>query len=103
WLTLLNATISLLIEAEYLGITSDNIDVMMTVNDAEIRYLLGVTPGIGIAVGLDNRWGERVIKAVGNYGQVFKRDLGADSALAIPRGLNELWIRGGLLYPRPIR
>ncbi|MBV8376362.1 MAG: transporter substrate-binding domain-containing protein [Verrucomicrobia bacterium] len=103
WLTLLNATISLLIEAEYLGITSDNIDVMMTVNDPEIRYLLGVTPGIGIAVGLDNRWGERVIKAVGNYGQVFKRDLGADSALAIPRGLNELWIRGGLLYPRPIR
>jgi general L-amino acid transport system substrate-binding protein len=103
WLTLLNATISLLIDAEYLGIRSDNVDFMKNVSDPEIQYLLGVTPGIGIAVGLDDRWGERVIKAVGNYGQVFKRDLGADSALAIPRGLNELWSHGGLLYPGPIR
>ena len=103
WLTLLNATISLLIDAEYLGISSDNVESMKTVNDPEIRYLLGVTPGIGIAVGLDDRWGERVIKAMGNYGQLFKRDLGADSPLAIPRGLNELWSRGGLLYPGPIR
>ena len=60
-------------------------------------------PGIGTAVGLDDRWGERVIKAVGNYGEAFKRDLGTGSALAIPRGLNELWNRGGLLYPAPIR
>lgn len=103
WLALLNATISLLIDAEYLGISSDNLEVMKTGNDPEIRYLLGVTPGIGIVVGLDDRWGERVIKAVGNYGQVFKRDLGIDSALAIPRGLNELWNRGGLLYSGPIR
>jgi general L-amino acid transport system substrate-binding protein len=103
WLTLLNATISLLIEAEYLGISSDNVKIMKTVDDPEVRYLLGVTPGVGIAVGLDDRWGERVIKAVGNYGQLFKRDLGADSPLAIPRGLNELWSRSGLLYPGPIR
>jgi general L-amino acid transport system substrate-binding protein len=103
WLTLLNATISLLIDAEYLGISSNKVEIMKTVNDPEIRYLLGVTPGIGIVVGLDDRWGERVIKAVGNYGQLFKRDLGADSPLAIPRGLNELWSRGGLLYPGPIR
>jgi general L-amino acid transport system substrate-binding protein len=103
WLTLLNATISLLIHAEYLGISSDNVKIVKTGDDPEIRYLLGVTPGIGIAAGLDDGWGERVIKAVGNYGQLFKRDLGADSPLAIPRGLNELWSRGGLLYPGPIR
>jgi len=103
WLALLNATISLLIHAEYLGISSDNLEVVKTGNDPEIRYLIGVTPGIGHAVGLDDRWGERVIKAVGNYGEVFKRDLGTESALAIPRGLNELWNRGGLLYSGPIR
>jgi general L-amino acid transport system substrate-binding protein len=103
WLTLLNATISLLIDAECLGISSDNVETMKSVDDPEIRYLLGVTPGIGIAVGLDDRWGERAIKAVGNYGHLFRRDLGADSPLAIPRGLNELWSRGGLLYPGPIR
>ena len=103
WLALLNATISLLIDAEYLGISTGNLEVIKSGNDPEVRYLLGVTPGIGIAVGLDDRWGERVIKAVGNYGEVFKRNLGTDSALAIPRGLNELWNRGGLLYPAPIR
>ena len=103
WLALLNATISLLIDAEYRGISSNNLEVIKGGNDPEVRYLLGVTPGIGIAVGLDDRWGERVIKAVGNYREVFKRDLGTDSALAIPRGLNELWNRGGLLYPAPIR
>jgi len=103
WLALLNATISLLIEADYLGISSDNVDALKSSADPEIRYLLGVTPGIGIPVGLDDRWAERVIKAVGNYGQAFKRDLGANSPLAIPRGPNDLWSRGGLLCPGPIR
>jgi general L-amino acid transport system substrate-binding protein len=103
WLTLVNATISLLIDAESLGITSDNVERMKAGNDPEIQYVLGVTPGIGIVVGLDDRWGERVIKSVGNYGQMFRRDLGADSPLAIPRGLNELWSRGGLLYSQPLR
>jgi general L-amino acid transport system substrate-binding protein len=103
WLALLNATISLLIEADYLGIYSDNVDAMKSSTDPEIQYLLGVTPGIGIPVGLDDCWGERVIKAVGNYGQAFKRDLGADCPLAIPRGPNDLWSRGGLLCPSPIR
>jgi general L-amino acid transport system substrate-binding protein len=103
WLKLVNATISLLIDAESLGITSDNVEQMKAVKDPEIQYLLGVTPGIGIVVGLDDRWGERVIKSIGNFGQMFRRDLGADSPLAIPRGLNELWSHGGLLYSQPLR
>ena len=103
WLTLLNATISLLIDAESLGISTDNVEAMKTASDPEIQYLLGVTPGMGIVVGLDDRWGERVIKSVGNYEQMFRRDLGTDSALAIPRGLNDLWNRGGLLYSQPLR
>jgi general L-amino acid transport system substrate-binding protein len=103
WLKLVNATISLLIDAESLGITSDNLERMKAVNDPEIQYVLGVTPGIGIVAGLDDGWGERVIKSVGNYGQMFRRDLGADSPLAIPRGFNELWSRGGLLYSQALR
>jgi len=103
WLALVNATISLLIEADYLGISSDSVDAMKSSTDPEIQYLLGVTPGVGIPVGLDDHWGERVIKFVGNYGQAFKRDLGANSPLAIPRGPNDLWSRGGLLCPGPIR
>jgi general L-amino acid transport system substrate-binding protein len=103
WLTLINATISLLIDAEALGISSDNVERMEAVNDPEIRYVLGVTPGIGTVVGLDDRWGERVIKSVGNYGEMFKRDLGTNSPLSLQRGLNELWNRGGLLYSQPLR
>ncbi|MBV9391672.1 MAG: amino acid ABC transporter substrate-binding protein, partial [Verrucomicrobia bacterium] len=85
------------------GISSDNITAMEIGKDPEICYLLGVTPGVGMPVGLDDHWGARVIKATGNYGQIFRRNLGTDSALAIPRGFNELWNRGGLLYPGPIR
>ena len=103
WVTLVNATISAWIEADELGITSDNIDAQKGSADAEVKYLLGVTPGIGGPVGLDDHWVERVISAVGNYGQAFKRDLGPESRLAIDRVLNETWRHGGLLYPTPIR
>ncbi|MBV8213467.1 MAG: transporter substrate-binding domain-containing protein [Verrucomicrobia bacterium] len=103
WLTLVNATISVLIKAEELGITSENIDYNKSSKDPEVRYLLGVSGGIGKPVGLDDQWAERVIKAVGNYGQAFERDLGANSGLAIERGLNQSWRHGGLLYPMPIQ
>jgi general L-amino acid transport system substrate-binding protein len=103
WIMLVNATISVWIEADELGIRSDNIDAEKASADIEIKYLLGVTPGIGSVVGLDDHWAERVISAVGNYGQAFNRDLGPESRLAIDRGLNETWRHGGLLYPSPIR
>jgi general L-amino acid transport system substrate-binding protein len=103
WLTLVNATISVLIKAEELGITSENIETSKTGKDPEVLYLLGVTKGIGKPVGLDDRWAERVIKAVGNYGQAFERDLGASSGLAIDRGLNATWRHGGLFYAMPIQ
>ena len=101
--TLVNATISVLIEAEELGITGENIDHSKSSKDPEVLYLLGVTRGIGKPVGLDDQWAERIIKDVGNYGQAFERDLGASSGLAIERGLNQTWRHGGLLYARPIR
>jgi general L-amino acid transport system substrate-binding protein len=103
FLTLVNATISALIKAEELGVTGENIDNSKSSKDPEVLYLLGVTKGIGKPVGLDDQWAERVIKAVGNYGQAFERDLGASSGLAIERGLNQSWRHGGLLYSTPIQ
>jgi len=103
WLTLVNATISALIKAEELGITSENVDADKSSKDPEVLYLLGVTKGIGVPVGLDDQWAERAIKAVGNYGQAFDRDLGTGSGLDIDRGLNQAWRHGGLLYAMPIR
>jgi general L-amino acid transport system substrate-binding protein len=103
WLTLVDATISVLIKAEELGITSENVESSKSSKDPEVLYLLGVTKGIGKPVGLDDQWAERVIKAVGNYGQAFERDLGASSGLAIERGLNQTWRHGGLLYSMPVQ
>jgi general L-amino acid transport system substrate-binding protein len=94
-------TISVLIEAEELGITSENLETSKTGKDPEVLYLLGVTKGIGKPAGLDDGWAERVIKAVGNYVQAFERNLGASSGLAIDRGLNATWRHGGLLYAMP--
>ena len=102
WRLLVNTTISVLIRAEELGITSETIDSDKKSKDPEVLYLLGVRPGIGSFVGLDDHWAERVIKAVGNYGQAFKRNLGSDSPLAIHRGLNGTWRDGGLLFTGPI-
>jgi general L-amino acid transport system substrate-binding protein len=103
WVTLINATISALIRAEELGITSENLDAGKNSKDPEVLYLLGVTPGVGTVVGLDDHWAERVIRAVGNYGQAFERDLGTGFGLSIERSLNQDWRHGGLLYAMPIQ
>lgn len=103
WLVLINATISALIRAEELGITSENLAASKNSKDPEILYLLGVTPGVGTVVGLDDRWVERVINAVGNYGEAFERDLGTGFGLSIARSLNQDWRHGGLLYAMPIQ
>ena len=103
WVVLINATISALIRAEELGITSENLDASKNSKDPEILYLLGGTRGVGSVVGLDDQWVERVINAVGNYGQAFERDLGKSSGLSIDRSLNQDWRHGGLLYAMPIQ
>ena len=102
WEMLVNTAISVLIRAEELGITSETIDTDKKSKDPEVLYLLGVRPGIGSFVGLDDQWAERVIRAVGNYSQAFKRNLGSDSPLNIERSLNATWRHGGLLCTGPI-
>lgn len=103
WLVLINATISALIRAEELGVTAENLDASKGSKDPEILYLLGITRGVGTVAGLDDQWVERAIRAVGNYGQAYERDLGTSSRLDIQRSLNQNWRHGGLLYAMPIQ
>ncbi|MBY0324191.1 MAG: amino acid ABC transporter substrate-binding protein [Reyranella sp.] len=91
------------IEAEEYGITSKNVDEMMKSDNPTIKRILGVTPGMGKALGVDEKWVYNIIKQVGNYGESFERNVGMGSPLKIDRGLNALWTKGGLQYAPPIR
>ena len=89
--------------AEEFGVTSENVDSMMNSDDPNIRRLLGVDGEFGAKIGLDNDWSYNVIKLVGNYAEIYDRNLGPDTDFYIPRGLNRSWVDGGLLYAPPIR
>lgn len=84
--------------AEELGITSANVKEMLASDNEEVRNLLGVTPGVGQALGLEDDWVVNVVSAVGNYGEIFERNVGDKSPLKMQRGQNALWSKGGLLY-----
>ena len=91
------------IEAEEYGVTSANVDQMLKSDNPAIKRMLGVTPGMGKALGLNDKWAYNIIKQVGNYGEMFDRNVGKGSPLKISRGLNALWTQGGLQYAPPIR
>ena len=103
WFDIVRWTIFALIEAEELGVTQANVDEMLNSQNPSIRRLLGQTGDYGPLMGLDRRWAYNAIKAVGNYGEIFDRNLGAGSPIGLPRGPNDLWTRGGLMYAMPIR
>ena len=92
-----------MINAEELGVTSKNVDEKAKSESPDIRRLLGFEGNFGEAMGLDPDWAYRAVKLVGNYGEVFDRNLGEGSPLKIKRGMNALWSKGGLLYAPPIR
>jgi general L-amino acid transport system substrate-binding protein len=92
-----------MLEAEEYGITSKNVDEMLKSENPTIKRILGVTPGMGKALGVDEKWVYTIVKQVGNYGESFDRNVGKDSALKVERGQNELWTKGGLQYAPPIR
>jgi general L-amino acid transport system substrate-binding protein len=92
-----------MMEAEESGVTSINVDEMRKSKNANIARLLGTKGKLGEALGLDNDWAYRIIKQVGNYGEVFDRNVGKGSPLKLPRGLNDLWTKGGLLYSPPFK
>ena len=94
-----NATVA----AEELGITSSNVDKMMSSTNPEILRLLGKEGSQGAELGLNNDWAYQIIKQVGNYGEIFERNVGPNTPLALERGLNALWFNGGLQYSPPFR
>jgi general L-amino acid transport system substrate-binding protein len=103
WFDIVKWTQFAAIEVEEERISSKNVDEMLTSNDPNVKRLLGITPGMGKALGLDEKWAYHLIKQVGNYGEVFDRNVGKDSPLKLERGLNDLWTRGGLMYAMPVR
>ncbi len=103
WNDIVRWVVYALIEAEEKGVTSKNVDDMLKNEDPNIKRMLGVTPGMGKALGLDEKWAYNEIKLVGNYGEIFDRTLGKDTELKFERGLNDLWTRGGLMYAIPFR
>lgn len=92
-----------LFQAEELGITQANVEQMKSDPNPEIRRFLGVEGDLGSQFGLSNDFMVRVVKAVGNYGEIYDRNVGEGSPLAIPRGQNALWTDGGLMYSPPFR
>ena len=93
-----------LIEAEEYGITQANVDAMKAkTDDPVVGRILGGGEDTGKLLGLDKEWAARAIKAVGNYGEIFERNVGPKSALGVPRGLNNLWNKGGIQYAPPVR
>lgn len=103
WYDIVNWTVMALIQAEEFGITSKNVDDMLKTTNPEIKRFLGVTPGLGKALGVDERWVYNIIKQVGNYGEIFDRNVGPNTKLGLERGLNALWTEGGIMYAAPFR
>jgi general L-amino acid transport system substrate-binding protein len=103
WFDIVRWTVFALIEAEELGITQANVDQMLASPNPAIRRLLGNSGDHGPLMGLDRRWAYNAIKAVGNYGEIFERNLGSGSPIGLQRGVNDLWTRGGLMYAMPVR
>lgn len=103
WFDVVKWSLIAMIEAEEYAVTSRNVDEMLKSPNPGIQRLLGVSPGMGKALGLDEKWAYSIVKQVGNYGESFERNVGQGSPLKLARGLNALWTQGGLMYAWPVR
>ncbi len=103
WFQIVQWTHYALVTAEELGVTQANVDEKLKSDNPSIRRLLGVEGSYGEGLGLTKDWAYRIVKAVGNYGEIFERNVGMGSPIKIARGLNALWNKGGLQYAPPIR
>ena len=103
WEDVVRWTMFIMINAEEAGITSKNVDLMLTSKSKEVKRILGVEGYIGPMLGLGMKFGYNIIQQVGNYGESFERNVGPNTPLALERGLNQLWNKGGILYVPPIR
>lgn len=103
WLEIVNWVVYATIQAEELGITQANVDTFLTSEDPSVKRLLGADPSLGEATRLDPKFAYNIIKTLGNYGEIFERNLGKGTKLAFERGYNQPWTKGGLLYSPPFR
>jgi len=103
WKDIVNYSVLAMINAEEMGITSKNVDKMLKSKNPKIKRFLGVSPGNGKALGIDEKFAYNIIKQIGNYGEVFERNIGVNTPLGIERGLNALWTNGGLMYSPPFK
>jgi general L-amino acid transport system substrate-binding protein len=103
WFAIVKWTIYGLLEAEEYGVTQANVDQQKDSKDPVVGRILGTTEDTGKLLGLDKEWLARAIKTTGNYGEIFERNVGPNSALQLPRGSNNLWNKGGLQYAPPVR
>jgi general L-amino acid transport system substrate-binding protein len=100
WFDIARWTMIAMITAEEKGVTSAKVDTFANATDPDIRRLLGLEGDLGKALGLDNRWAYNVIKQVGNFGEMWDRNI---TPMGVPRGINNLWTKGGLQYAPPMR
>ncbi len=103
WFAIVRWTMMAMLAAEELGVTSENVDNMRTTKRARIRHFLGLDSDLGKTLGLQADWAYQIVAQVGNYAQVFDRNLGGKSLFKLDRGLNGLWSAGGLMYAIPLR
>ncbi len=103
WRHIVRWVIFATLEAEEFGLASTNLEAAKSSSDPAVRAMLGVEPGVGQSLGLKDDWVYQVIRQVGNYGEIFARNLGPGTQIAMSRGLNALWRDGGLMYAPPLR
>ncbi|MDX1553090.1 MAG: amino acid ABC transporter substrate-binding protein [Marinobacter sp.] len=103
WFNIVKWVLFAQINAEELGITSDNVEEMLKSDNPNIQRLLGTDGDMGAKLGLPDDFGQKVVKQVGNYGEMYDRNVGPDTPLGLDRGLNALWTEGGILYAPPLR
>jgi general L-amino acid transport system substrate-binding protein len=103
WFTITKWVVNGLQEAEEYGVTQANVDQLATTADPAVQRMLGISEDTGKLLGLDRAWLANAVRATGNYGEIFERHVGPGSLLGLPRGINNLWNKGGVVYPMPIR
>ena len=104
WLDLVKWSFYAQLEAEENGVSSKNVDEMKAnTNNPVVKRLLGMEGDLGKNLGVSPDWAYNIIKQVGNYGEVFEKHIGVNTPVGLPRGVNSLWTKGGLMYAMPVR
>jgi general L-amino acid transport system substrate-binding protein len=103
WYDIVNWTVMALLQAEELGINSKNAHLKLKDANPRVQRFLGVIPGMGKNLGLDDKWAYNIVKQVGNYSEIFEANVGVNTALGLKRGVNAQWYNGGLMFAAPFR